>query len=89
VKKYLVTALAGIAAVVALAGCGSSAPQPSASGCKTALAAQLAASENGSQAAKNAPLPQPCNGLSPSVVSSIAAQVIESGLSASLKEDGR
>jgi hypothetical protein len=82
--------LAGLAAVAAvtLTACGSSTPPPSASACKTALAAQLAAPENGSQAAKNAPLPKQCGGLGPSVVSSISAQVVQSALAPYLKEHG-
>jgi hypothetical protein len=62
-----------------LAACGSCARPPSASACKTALAAQLAASENGS-------LPRQRSGLAPSVVSSISAQVVQSALARYLKE---
>ena len=66
-------AAAGAAlAVVTLAACGGSGPQASPAACKTAMAAQLAASESGSQAAKNAPMPPQCAGLAPSVTQSIA-----------------
>ena len=61
-----------------LAACGGSGPQASPAACKTAMAAQLAASESGSQAAKNAPMPPQCAGLAPSVTQSIAAQVVSS-----------
>jgi hypothetical protein len=43
----------------------------------------------GSQAAKNAPLPQQCSGLAPSVVSSISAQVVQCALARYLKEHGQ
>jgi hypothetical protein len=74
---------------VSLAAYRSSVPPPSARACKTALAAQLAASENGSQAAKNAPLPKQCGGLAPSVVSGISGQVVKSALASYLKEQGQ
>lgn len=85
---YLAAAGAALA-VTALAACGGSAPSSSASACKAALAAQLAASENGSQAARNAPLPQQCGGLLPSVVSSISAQVVRTALGHYLNGQGQ
>jgi hypothetical protein len=83
VKKTL-AALAGIALAVLAAGCSSTrgiTPDSSTpAACKAALTVQLNESEAGNQAARNAPEPAQCRGLSSAQFQQIAVQVVSAGL---------